>query len=351
MLNGNKVMSMSKFIKVMVSILLIGLVLTVGGYLAGGFRSFSIYNSKIIFNDEKNIVEKSYNISDVKKIKVDASNIDKIEIVTSSEFKLETKTYDLGDGNNTISYNVTDGVLSVKEQSLRNKINFSFMTNSHSNEKIKISIPNDVSLDDVNVVSSSSKVNISDVLLKNLSINCDYGNMDLKNINTEGDISIVGNSANIDFDNVSCNKLNANCDYGNINGKGVKVNNFNVNTDSGNIKLSSLNVSEMLSMNNKYGNIKINDGSINKLKIDADSGKVDISSNGLNTVDINNNYGNVDINTSEKDNLFNYKLYCKYGHVSINNVSQGDNYTREINASKNMNIKCDSGNIEINTGK
>ena len=213
---------MSKFIKVMISILLIGIVMTIGGYLAGGLKSFAITSSGVIFDEKKTLKSESHSISDENKIKIDVNYIDKIEIVTSDEFKLDIDTYDIDNNKRSIKYDITDGELRVKEEYDDPVINFNLgFATTNSKEKIKISVPKDISLEDINVTSDSSKISISDVLLKKLNVKCDYGNIDMKNINTDGDVSINATHGNISVNDISCNKLTTDCDYCKISGRNV----------------------------------------------------------------------------------------------------------------------------------
>lgn len=263
---------MSKFKKIMMLILLLGLILIVTGYIEGGFRTFEISDFKISFSDDKTIIKESYTIDDVKQIKINVESVEEIDIHMADEFKLEMEACDLGNGKKSISYGINDGILNVNQESDDRKITFGFLNNSK--EKIKITIPKDFSLENFELESDYSNINISDVSLKKALIQSDYGNINSNNISINDDLSIKADYGDINIDNIYCNNLNVTCDYGDVN-----------------------------------------------------------------------------IQTAEKENLFDYTLETTYGDIKLNGNSFEDNYSRNNNATKRMNVICNYGDIEIDTLK
>ena len=168
----------------------------------------------------------------------------------------------------------------------------------------------DIAADKMSVTNSSGKVEIEDAKGKELSVKADYGRINLVDVTMDTDISLNSSSGDINMEKVKTGELTLLSDYGNVKGEQLEA-------KTSDMKLSS-------------GDCEISEFTAKNTKIDSDYGKIDLLMTG-------------------KEADYDMALITDYGKVYINEEEHGTDLTREKGASNKLDLKTDSGNINIET--
>ena len=340
---------MNKLLKTSLCMILIGFILSVIGFLAGGrFHEISITTNGVRVydtNKDKNIVKESFNLDSFNKVNI-SSNFDLsyIEIVKGDKYKLDLQY----DKENKIDYSIKDGVLTINYNSKNEKniINFGFFNNTLE-EGVKLYVPEDCNLDELTVNTSSSDIKIDKVNSKDIDIVNGYGDIDLLNSSCEN-IVLKASSGDINLSDIKSTKISFENDYGEVNIKNSNFEDFNGNLSSGDFQANNINISKECNINNSYGSIEMENSSLGNFTGTLNSGDLEFENiKEIKNVNIENDYGDVEIKGKLEYNKFNYYLKCEYGTIELNDKEYDGNYKEDNKAEYNINITATSGDIDI----
>lgn len=339
-----------KAVKAALSLIAVGTVLLVIGYLFGGFKAIYGNSSGINIYDSKNTITERNSLDAFQNIKINVEKAN-VEIESGDKFEIETM---YNKSLTDVSYNVSNDTLNITASS-KNHISFNigFFDNNMSineNTKIKIYIPNESMLSEL-----ESQVDYGDMKLLNLNfkksdILCNFGDIELKNINCTN-MNINDESGDITFDNVTGSEMITTSEYGNIEASNLNTENFTCDLKSGDLNLNNLKTDNGI-ISNEYGDIEGTAITSNGLIITSSCGEIDINGElkGKNTID--SKFGDTKIMTSLLESDYSYDFKVKFGECSVNgNSREGGCEKIESTADNIINAVCESGDLKINFGK
>lgn len=380
---------MNKVLKTSLAMILVGVILSAIGLLAGGrISSISLTKEGVKVYDSaksKNVINESFNLDKFNKVDISSySNLSYVQIVKGEDYKLDLQH----DEENKINYSVKDGVLTINDSSKEeNGIHIGIYFNN-SEQGIKLYVPEDCNLNELKIYSSSSDIKITEVDCENININNEYGDVELSNISCgdmvlkleSGDLNLTSiESKKISFENeygsvkfkevngeeLSCvmdsgdfNGENLNIsknysiesDYGSINIKNSDFGNFKATLNSGDFDSDSINISQDCDIKSEYGSVNVENSSLGNFTANLDSGDIELSNiTSIKNVDIQNSYGDVKLSGKIDKNSFNYYLKCEdgYGTIEFNDKEYEGNFNKDNNAKYNINITVESGEIDL----
>lgn len=334
-----------KIIITSLCLILVGLVLASIGYFSGG--KTQLIKNKIgysIKGDYKRISEKE-KLEEFKNIQINANYLDNIEIVKGEEYKIEV---DYSERIDKINYKVENGNLIVNQfSSNKGEIGFDFGFINKEPDYIKIYIPKNKNMKDLVIESKNSDLKVEDIDGDNVSILCNYGEINLNNM-LSNYISIKSKNGDIDMKNVKSSSLKVVNDYGDTSFESINSNDFIVNIKNGEANINDIEVLQNFNIENDYGEVDIADSKLNKLKAIILNGDININNSIIVDSNIENSYGEVNYLTKNSEKSYNYSLSCSYGDININGKELGETLEKSNNANSNININSKNGDINLN---
>ncbi len=341
---------MNKVLKTSLAMILVGVILSAIGLLAGGrISSISLTKEGVKVYDSaksKNVINESFNLDKFNKVDISSySNLSYVQIVKGEDYKLDLQH----DEENKINYSVKDGVLTINDSSKEeNGIHIGIYFNN-SEQGIKLYVPEDCNLDELKIYSSSSDIKITEVDCENIDINNEYGDVELSNISC-GDMVLKLESGDLNLTSIESKKISFENEYGSVNFKEVNGEELSCVMDSGDFNGENLNISKNYSIESDYGSVNVENSSLGNFTANLDSGDIELSNiTSIKNVDIQNSYGDVKLSGKIDKNSFNYYLKCEdgYGTIDFNDKEYEGNYNKDNNAKYTINITVESGDIDL----
>ena len=118
-------------------------------------------------------------------------------------------------------------------------------------------------------------------------------------------------------------------------GKDVKIDNFEMNIDAGNIKLEGISA-DYLFGDIDAGNIEIRDCTFRKVEFEVNAGNYNIKDSSIGTLNINTDAGNIEVKDTALENV---KIEVDFGSVDIEDLGDVDAY--------DINCEVDAGAISV----
>lgn len=254
---------------ILLSIIIFFLVIFLVMYLTGGINfkngifSIGTKNTNIIY-DNKFKLENVKNID----IKQDAGDI--IFKETENDY-IQVVLYGENEGDAQAQLN--NGNLNI--DNIHNKRNFVFFNFGTIKNDIIIYIPSNYS-NEIKIKNDYGKCEIIDLENATVNIDCDAGSVKL------------GKMKNATLK----------CDYGDIEVKEI-INKCDIKANCGNIKIDTISIKENSTIKADLGNVDINNTNDIYIDADVDLGKANINKNNINsetTLKINCDCGNITVN-------------------------------------------------------
>ena len=337
-----------KIFKISIALIVIGLILSIVGYLMGGKTQLGLTKSGVkVLSDEQVTINEELNPFNQIEINLDYYN--QIEIITADTFKIEA-TYNVG--VNEFTYEVKDEILKINQapSSTFSILNLDFST-AFSN--LKIYIPNNTELHSIQIKTQNSKIKLSYLNIEDLLIKNNYGKNILTNIEAN-QIDLISSSATVELENIQTIHLELENDYGQNNFKDIKATTIKLKGNSSNMKLRQLNANE-LEINNDYGDVKIENVKVKNLIANLQSGDLSIENGEVDCTTIDNKYGSIELNYKGSLSDYSYEILNKYGTTTlkhnqddhISKISNDGNLIHSIESDKNISISGESSSIKV----
>lgn len=338
-----------KIFKISIGLIVIGLILSIVGYLMGGKTQLALTKSGIkVISDEQ--VTLNDELNPFNQIQINLDYYNQIEIITADIFKIEAN-YDVG--KNKFTYEVKDEILQINQDvsSTFSIVNLDFSADLNN---LKIYVPNNTELDSIQIKTQNSKVKLSDLNINDLLIKNDYGKNTLTNINAN-QITLISNSAAIELENIQTTHLELENDYGQNNFKDIKATTLNLKGNSSEMDIKQLNAND-LQMINDYGDVKIENLKVQNLMASLLSGALSIENGEVDCTEIDNTYGSIELNYKGNLSDYSYEILNQYGTTTlkhnedghVTNISNDGNIIHPIESDKNININGKSSTIKVN---
>ena len=306
-------MKKNKILMISCVLMGIGAIMAGAGYICGGYKGLK--ETKGFVFDHHNYEDNDY-VKEDKELEVFKNielNVDfgDVEIVQGDKYRIVSeynkKIYNL-------SYDVEDEKLVVTNKLIKKNKVFDFDGGDDSDLKIKIYIPKETCLDNLNL-----KVNSGNLMLEDLK----------------------------------CKELYTSNDFGNINGKNIETDNFEGNLESGSLNLDTFTAENAI-IKNEFGNVMGKSFITNGLDLDMESGKIDISGKLSGKNNINSEFGKINIKNDLPKDECGYDIHVDLGRCLINGNKSSNgkksNYDHESyneTANNMFKVNCSSGDVEL----
>lgn len=320
----------------------IGLVLSIAGYIMGGKKDLENMTKEYV---PKSIKE-THELGNFKNIDIDM-DLDYIEIIKSDSNKIELN-YDKKFGK--IDYKVDNGTLSIKKEksNLKEKININFL--SRPLNYLKIYVSDKSKLENITADLENGGISIDNIDVKSLNLDNDNGDIKIKNtksdkttINTENGNIKIGNS-----------KLDGLCNIENKNGQllisNSKLKDLDAKLENGDVEFEDITL-KTSSIVDKHGDILGKNIISDKNNISCESGDINISGNITGIYDITNKNGEVEIDSSNSKDLYDYYVKNKGGSIFINTEEFEGSVKVDKNHENKLNVNSENGDVVINFDK
>ena len=314
---------MSKLIKLSRNFIIMGIILMIIAVIMNDGKIPLFANHY----DEKHYVKLADNI---KSINIDAIN-DDVTLEPNDSDNIEISYYD----SHISQYKITDNdsTLTIKEQDDNIlKLNFNFIIKRNN---LIIKVPKKL-IPELELSNTVGNVKLSDLNLKNVKITSNVGNIKLEKLNI----------TNLSIENTAGNTVVAN-----INSEDGE---FNINSESGNIYITTLNNFNIANIKNAFGDVSLNDSSSTKFNIDSSTGNININelNNSVESISCKITTGNINAKNINASKLI--SLEARFGNIYADITDKEDNYSSSGNTyysksgSKIILIKTEHGDTRTN---
>lgn len=314
---------MNKLIKLSRNFIILGIVLMIVAVIMNHGKIPLFANHY----EEKHYVKLADNI---KSINIDTVNVD-VVVESSNSNNIEVSYFD----SNISQYKITDndGTLVIKEQDDNIlKLNFNFITKK---KDLIIKVPKKL-VPELELSNNVGNVKLSNLNLTNATITSNVGNIKLEKLNI----------TNLSVDNSAGNTVIS--DINSENGE------FNINSESGNIYITTLNNFNIANIKNSFGDVSLNDSSSTKFNIDSSTGNININelNNSVESISCKISTGNINAKNINASKLI--SLEARFGNIYADISDKEDNYSSSGNTyysksgSKIILIKTEHGDSRTN---
>ncbi len=314
---------MSKLIKLSRNFIIMGIILMIIAVIMNDGKIPLFANHY----EEKHYVKLADNI---KSINIDAIN-DDVTVEPNDSDNIEISYYD----SQISQYKITDNdsTLTIKEQDDNIlKLNFNFII---KRKNLIIKVPKKL-IPELELRNTVGNVKLSDLNLTNVKITSNVGNIKLEKLNI----------TNLSIENTAGNTVVAN-----INSEDGE---FNINSESGNIYITTLKNFNIANIKNAFGDVSLNDSSSTKFNIDSSTGNININelNNSVESISCKISTGNINAKNINASKLI--SLEARFGNIYADISDKEDNYSSSGNTyysksgSKIILVKTEYGDTRTN---
>lgn len=233
------------------------------------------------------------------------TDLNSIEIIPSDQYKLDLK-YKKDYIN--IKYKIENGTLNIKEAKIKNDTYNLEYYKKNRDSSLKIYIPKGIKLDNLSISSNISNLCLNKLDVYNIDLSCDTGNINVNNCKVEQlDMATATGSINVD---------------------GLDSLNAKFKSNMGNINILNSSVKENLELSNNIGYTKF-------------KGEI------LGNINVSNNLGNIELDIGKNEDEYNYNLKNDSGNIIINDEVKSRKFIKNNKSKFDMNLKCNSGDINL----
>lgn len=329
-----------KIVLLSICLIVVGVTMAIIGLLSGGRGSIIWGKDGLEIYDRENIIKEYKELEKFNDVNIDVDFGD-IEVIKSDKYAIEVEyNKEVED----LTYKVENEKLTVSSNRW-GKMSFS-MGFIDNNTLVKVYIPENVVLNNLDIQNKSGNLIVDNVEVKNSNINCDFGNATINNI-TGDKINLTGKSGKVNSKNLKLEELVLYVDFGDVILENINTTTFESNLKSGELDIKKLTANNA-KINSDFGDVKGIQLVTNGLLVRAKSGEINIDGElkGNNSLDCD--FGDITIKTSLPKNEYSYKVDMDFGTNKIDGKEvEGD--VEEINtaALNNFNINCKSGDLKI----
>lgn len=245
------------------------------GIISGFVMMFNIIGN--ILYDDAIVYDNSVSInSNTKVLNIDL-NISNLTIKKGDKLNIISN-------NKYIKVDKNDGIVNIKE---KNHLGFNYKDN-----KVTITIPTNIKLDNVNLNAGAGKITIDYLNTSKINFSLGAGKVTIKELNVDKETFIDGGAGKIEILSGNINNLNFDMGIGNTIIKSNITGNSDIDCGIGALELNLLN-----NMKNYTFEIEKGLGSVTLNKENVKEGKI---GSGINLIEIDGGVGSININTQEK---------------------------------------------------
>ncbi len=232
----------------------------------------------------------------------------------------------------------------------------SYSINFNLDNHIRIYLPKESHLNNINIEDASGDVNINGFIAEDLNITVSYGDFTMKEAAAlEADITLSSGSSKITDFQVS--ELNFTNSYGNasftdINTKllrleeGTEWKYFKVTMSSGDVNIKGL-ITNSIDITDSYGDITMNTLTTNDLELNLSSGNCELVQCDAVTTDIRNSYGDVTLQVLGASDDYSLDLDTSYGKIRVGENRYEDHVNIQGNGTRKIKTELSSGDVVV----
>jgi len=272
----------SRHTHIAITMIAFGILLALIGYFSGGKWSLVLTDEGIQLPENNTLVNNSYKLDDFTYINA-INHYGDVEIVASDRFALETSVIKDDD----VTYSVKDHTLTVETKS-KKKNGFQFGFGSFRTPSIKIYVP-------------------SDVKLKNVVLNSNFGDITIRGLNYQ-ELTIIEDFGDILFKDITGDKTEITQTFGDIQLQQFSSNGFVVESEHGDVNI---------------------DGTLN----------------GQST--ITSNFGDTTLHLQNKKGELGYELQTDFGDLTVDKKEQNSKVSQSYKGDNQLKVTVSHGDLQL----
>ncbi|MGF0469358.1 DUF4097 family beta strand repeat-containing protein [Lysinibacillus fusiformis] len=273
----------SKNSLVAITIIALGILLTLVGYFSGG-RWFIIKDRDgLHVPGSHKLIHESYNLDKFTSINIVNDYGDITIVSTEDNYKLETNVLEQQD----VSYHVEDGTLQI-ETKAKKKNGFAFGFSSFSSPSIKIYVPANTSIEAI-------------------VIDSEFGDTTLRGLHYQ-QLNLMQNYGDITFNNITGEKTEITQDFGDLTFKQYSSNGVNIESEHGDIHIAG-------------------------------------TLNGTST--ITSSFGDATLHLQNKQSDLGYEVKTSFGDITVNGTEENGKVTQLYKGDDQLNVSLSHGDVNV----
>lgn len=272
----------SRHTHIAITMIAFGILLALIGYFSGGKWSLVLTDEGIQLPENNTLVNNSYKLDDFTYINA-INHYGDVEIVASDRFALETSVIKDDD----VTYSVKDHTLTVETKS-KKKNGFQFGFGSFRTPSIKIYVP-------------------SDVKLKNVVLNSNFGDITIRGLNYQ-ELTLIEDFGDILFKDITGDKTEITQSFGDIQLQQFSSNGFVVESEHGDVNI---------------------DGTLN----------------GQST--ITSNFGDTTLHLQNKKGELGYELQTDFGDLTVDKKEQNSKVSQSYKGDNQLKVTVSHGDLQL----
>lgn len=352
--------STKKLILISLCLVIAGVILLGVGMLFGG-RPGVVFSRKGIsspYADNKSYVLEKTKINKFSDVDIKVGSYADIQILPSGDdqFYLE---YELDGNYSEPSYDVRKNTLTLThtENPRHYGINFfyfgSFSSSTEIRAYIKLYIPEDADMGNLNVYNDSGNVSIEGLAFEDTKLEVSYGDVKLQDMSFQ-DLELDMESGKLKAKNLTTQDLLLKNEYGDVTLEKITAQDVEIKLESGNLKADGF-TSVNLTAKADYGDIEMEDFSTETADFVLSSGNLRMEAKELTSLICKNEYGDVKLKLPKDLAEYSVSARSEYGHIDLPEDAPGQHISSDDEAiyktdgkSEGMiKIEVESGNIVI----
>lgn len=332
------------------SLILILFILSTTSLFTGCNYHFSVRSEPTLKKeDAKEFTLEKTAVDTIKQIDIQTRNAD-IELIPSDKFYVEINYLYWEEQP---EYSLEDGKLLFNDKdAFPNSYSISF----NPDNQIKIYLPENAPLKDLEIDSSSGDVSLTSFVADDADVNIAYGDLTIENaaaakmkINlASGDSSIT----DFQFGDLEFASSYGDSDFTDINTgtsrlpENVTFNDVRIESSSGDIMLDKL-VCSSIKLRDAYGNIQCKEINSDRLDSTLSSGDFTINSSNIMDLSVEDSYGDADLGLTGSESDYSLDLSTSYGSIKVGDKKYEDQLRQDNGGDRQLSANLSSGDITI----
>ena len=299
--------------------------------------------------DAKKFTIKKTSEDTIKQIEINTSIAD-VELIPSDSYGVEINYLYWEEAP---QYKLEDGKLYFNDAKC---IPNSYSVNFNLNNTIKVYLPKNAPLENLEVDNSSGDVYLSSFVAHDMNVTISSGDLTLEQaaaVNAEVDLS----SGDSDITDFQVGKMDITCssgdlDFTNMNAgesllsKDITYDDFSVDASSGDITINGLN-SGSISLSDSSGDINCKGLKADRFDTELSSGGISVLRSDLGNIELDSGYGDIDLGLIGSATDYSLDLDTSSGKITVDNKDYDDHLTLDKNGDRKISAELSSGDINI----
>lgn len=337
----------------------LGIVLTAGGILAGGKPGLSVGSTGVHLMGEEPedyVLEKTA-LEEFSEAEIYVEYGD-FRLIPSDGYYLE---YRIDGSMGKPEYQAENGAFTFRETPKKEVLRFQIMDWGHTGARgksyVNLYVPEEMFFRKFSLDSDSGDGELETLQGENLELDLEYGDLNAGTIQGE-QVKITSDSGNFTIQTLKAGELELENEYGEVKAETLTVDRTGeITQDSGGLRLGACEAGD-LTISLEYGDLTAESLRAGTLTAESDSGNMKIGSLQIeDKASFRLEYGDVTLGLAGDPEEYTMKLETEYGSVHApeggRSISDDDKtvYQSQGTKKKSLEITCESGDIQVDTVK